>query len=235
MDDKVLAGIVSLRIGEQPARAGRLPRKSNLTVGRGRAKGLEIREPWVPRELARFEPVESGWILVNGRRARLRVRGMWIASPEGALFEPAAPILLTAGLWTLSWDELDVVCELAIDIHPERAGDRKTPYLIDTQVEPRQRAIGTDFRVGAVRPSAHQRHQLAVLFEHLITDEPPPTNLSATAASRLGLTESQVKNFANKYRQRINRVRGQDLATLEQLGVYLVRVTRTLTDRDLLP
>lgn len=235
MDDMTLAGIVTLRTGDHGSRTGRLPRVTNLTVGRGRAKGLEIRQPWVPRELARFEPIESGWILVNGPRPRLRVRGIWIADAEGALFEPGASVLLTDGLWRMTWDELDVVCELTVDVHPQRLGDAETPYLIDTQVEPRQRTIGTDFMVDSVRPSVHQRHQLAVLFEHLINDEPPPANLCATAAPRLGLTTSQVKNFANKYRERVNRVRGQDLATLEQLGVYLVRVTGVLTESDLSP
>lgn len=42
-----------------------------------------------------------------------------------------------------------------------------------------------------------------------------------------------VRNLVNRYRQRLNRERSQDLQTTEQLGHYLVRVTGTLSIDDL--
>lgn len=65
--------------------------------------------------------------------------------------------------------------------------------------------------------------------------EQPPANLAATAAAKLGKNVGAVKVALGKARDKVNEERWLNLETNEQLGHYLVHLSRNLTWGDLPP
>lgn len=183
---------------------------------------------WVPRDLLRLTPLDRGWLTDNGR-ASLRLRGPGIVRAD---YDPHSTQVLTRGTWTLDWD-LDE--PLLVRVRVLDRLDARTAALpvapAEVFVQP---VAGTAWaaRRDALTPT--QRQRMAVLFQHLLDETRAPENLCASAAAALGMTEAQVRRFAYKVRDRINEQRPlQQLTTLEELGQYLVRTTRAITQRDL--
>ena len=74
------------------------------------------------------------------------------------------------------------------------------------------------------------------MFEYLIKGEPKPHNLAATAAAKCGTSEQAVKKTLGKVRDKVNLERwGPALENYEQLGHYLVTLSRNVTWEDLPP
>jgi hypothetical protein len=80
-------------------------------------------------------------------------------------------------------------------------------------------------------PDSH-RTILAVAFQHLMIRSEPPGNVALAAAQRLGKSERAVKNVMASARKKINNERWLNLQTTDQLGHYLVRLTRNVTWED---
>jgi hypothetical protein len=178
-----------------------------------------------------FEPTFTGWVAVNGRRARVRLSGLWVDG--AARFQPKANILLTEGEWTLDWEELDAPCRLDINVHPARPGERLPSFVLDAGISLNATFQGTLFSVYGIKMNDLTKHQLAIIYRHLIEQTPAPTNLYRTRAGELDMVTADVRNLVNRIRGRINRERQQDLANADQLGVYLVEVSQMISDRDL--
>jgi hypothetical protein len=229
-DHRELTGLLTLTVGDV-VRTRRLPRQSAVTIGRGRLNGLEIRERWVPRELVTFTPTRAGWLAVNGPRARVRLSGLWVDG--AARFLPKARMLLTEGWWGLAWDELDAPCSVRVDVHPRRPGEQPPSFVLDAGVSRNATFQGTLFGVYGIRMNDLTKHQLAIVFRHLIEQQPAPTNLYRTRAAELGMQTADVRNLVSRIRGRINRERQQDLADADQLGTYLVDVSQLISDKDL--
>jgi hypothetical protein len=229
-DHRELTGLLTLTVGDV-VRTRRLPRQSAVTLGRGRLNGLEIREPWVPRDLVTFTPTRAGWLAVNGPRARVRLSGLWV---DGAAhFLPKARMLLTEGWWGLAWGELDAPCSVRVDVHPQRPGEQLPSFVLDAGVSLNATYEGTLFGVYGIRMNDLTKHQLAMVFRHLIEQKPAPANLYRTRAAELGMQTADVRNLVSRIRGRINREREQDLVDADQLGTYLVDVSQMISDKDL--
>jgi hypothetical protein len=229
-DRRELTGLLTLTVGDV-ARTRRLPRQSVVTIGRGRLNGLEIQEPWVPRDLVTFKPVVTGWVAVNGPRARVRLSGLWVDG--AARFQPKAHIMLAEGQWSLDWEELDAPCSLRVDVHPQRRGEQLPSFVLDAGVSLHATFQGTLFSVYGINMNDLTKHQLAIVYRHLIEQTPAPTNLYRTRADELGMQTADVRNLVSRIRGRINRERRQDLENAEQLGAYLVDVSQMISDKDL--
>jgi hypothetical protein len=229
-DHRELTGLLTLTVGDV-VRTRRLPRQSVVTLGRGRLNGLEIREPWVPRELVTFTPNHAGWLVVNGPRAGVRLSGLWVDG--NGRFLPRARMLLTEGWWRLAWEELDAPCSVRVDVHPARPGEHLPSFVLDAAVSRRATSQLTSFGVYGITMNDLTKHQLAIVFRHLIEQKPAPTNLYLTGAAELGMQTADVRNLVSRIRSRINRERQQDLANAEQLGAYLVEVSQMISDNDL--
>jgi hypothetical protein len=229
-DHHELTGLLTLTV-EDVVRTRRLPRQSVVTIGRGRLNGLEIQAPWVPRELVMFEPTRGGWMAVNGPRARVGLSGLWVDG--AARFLPKARMLLTDGWWGLTWEELDAPCSVRVDVHPQRPGEQLPSFVLDAGVSRNATYEGTLFGVYGIRMNDLTKHQLAIVFRHLIEQKSAPTNLYRTRAAELGMQTADVRNLVSRIRGRINREREQDLADAEQLGTYLVDVSQMISDKDL--
>jgi hypothetical protein len=229
-DRPELTGLLTLTVGDV-VRTRRLPRQSTVTIGRGRLNGLEIQAPWVPRELVTFTPTHAGWLADNGPRARVRLSGLWV--DRAARFLPRARVLLSEGWWGLAWDELDAPCSVRVDVHPQRPGERLPSFVLDAGVSRNATLQGTLFGVYGIAMNDLTKHQLAIVFRHLIEQEPAPTNLYRTRAAELGIQTADVRNLVSRIRGRINRERQQDLMNADQLGIYLVDVSQMVSDKDL--
>lgn len=221
---------VDLTIGQRTTRH-RLPSASAVTVGRGHDTGARIEEPWVSRNLVTCTPVEQGWTATMGESSRVTLSGIWV---EGqATLVPGATVLLGEGSWALEWPQLDHPCRMAITVWPKHLAPRvDAPYLV--QSRPRQ-AVGTDFAAMQLDLDDLAAYRLAVIFRHVIEDEPAPHRLYETRAVELGLSVSDVRNLVNRTRIRLNRRRECDLADHEALGDYLVRVSNLIGEDDLSP
>ena len=69
-----VAGSLTVTVAGSDVCSWRLPREQAVSAGRASTAGIRLSAGWVPHQLARFEPVERGWHLVNGHRTRVRVR-----------------------------------------------------------------------------------------------------------------------------------------------------------------
>jgi hypothetical protein len=229
-DRRELTGLLTLTVGDV-VRTRCLPRQSTVTLGRGRLNGLEIQAPWVPRELVTFDPTQGGWLAINGPRVRVRLSGLWVDG--AARFLPKARMMLSEGWWGLAWEELDAPCSVRVDVHPQRPGERLPSFVLDAAVSRNTTFQGTLFGVYGIRMNDLTKHQLAIVFRHLIEQTPAPTNLYRTRAAELGMQTAEVRNLVSRIRGRINRERQQDLADADRLGVYLVDVSQMISDKDL--
>lgn len=196
-------------------------------VGRSEGSGLRLREAWVPRALARFVPMQLGWLVQNGSRARMRVQNDYLGD---ALTAPGSLVALQAGRSKLSWPELDDTCQLGLVIGEGVA--EGLPELENGRPADSS-TVGTDYAVHHVEIKPAVRETMAVVFAHLLTGEPKPANLALAASKRLGRSEQAIKNVTKALRDQINEERWLNLQTLDQLGHYLIGTTRTLSQDDL--
>lgn len=140
-------------------------------------------------------------------------------------------VALQEGKTLLSFPELDDYCQLGVVIAPVAGG--ALPTLHDEGIEERER-VGTAYAAANVVMTPLQRSIVAITFAYLIKGEPKPANLTETAAARSRRSEQAVKNALGKVRDKVNLERwGPKLETYEQLGHYLVHLTRTISWADL--
>jgi len=221
-------GRVGLKVAESVLGQWALPGWEHVSVGRLSGAGLHIPNSWVPARLCRFLPYEMGWLVQLGR-ARGRVVNKYL---DDMTFGARTIVALQPGRTLLSFPELDDDVRIAVTIGADQA--QGLPVAQD-QLGDEDEARHTSYAASRVDIPDTQRRVLAVAFLHLMARRQAPTNVAATAASRLGTSEQSVKNILNKVRDRINEERWLNLATSEQLGHYLVNLSRNLTWADLPP
>ena len=228
-----LRGEITVTVDGRPVGAWLLPQRHAVLLGRGQGAAIALTPAWVPRTLARLRAGDDGWLLENGPRTRVRVDSRWV---HGAYFQPGALVVLQRGRSSLAWD-LDRPLSASVDVSAAGPARREDPPYALPRGAPRDDspAALTALAIDHLNLSPLRRHQMAVLFAHLIEDRPAPPNLSAAAGARLGLTEEQVKRVAYRVRERLNRHRGEKLVRLEDLGYYLVVVSGLLGPDDLAP
>ncbi len=156
-------------------------------------------------------------------------------------FKPGALIMLQQGDWELTWP-LDERVLLELDIRRVRRSEIDVRRVAHPRPVADRRARALTALPGAhVELSARERQQLAAMFAHLIHGEPPPDNL-VTAAARIfnrnapeseHVSDAEIKQRAHRVRRRINMHRVVALATLHELGEYLVNVAGLLNEADL--
>lgn len=219
-------GRVRLKVADTVRGAWALPKRENVSVGRLTGSGILVPDPWVPARLCRFMPFEHGWLVQLGR-ARGRVSNKYLGD---TVFRARAIVALQPGRTLISFPELDDHCRLAVVIGAgEGDGLAVAQDQIDGEVEVPRTAYAST-RVAL--PDSH-RTVLAVAFQHLLEERPAPHNVAAAAAVRLGMSEQAVKNVFTKVRNKVNEERWLNLDTTEQLGHYLVRLSRNLMWPDL--
>jgi hypothetical protein len=212
-----------------------LPRE-RVTVGRAEHAGLRVQDSWVSAVQAEFMPLEHGhWIVLNGTRTRLRVKSkrVWVTA------RPGAATLLERGSYgpvTLMWPELDGRLEVQLEY-----GEGAAPSLPIARDKPspgfsRQRNL-TAMAGAQARIDGQLRHRMAVLFQHLIDDTEPPSNLYKHASAALGgmETEANLKTAAHRLMRRINKQRRTDhpIEDVEALGYYLIHTSKAVAEADL--
>lgn len=205
-----------------------LPGWEAVSVGRAATSGIHLPNRWIPRGLCRFTATDLGWLVQVGPRARLRVRDPWVGEH---VFERRALVALQEGQAVLDFPELDDWVLIAVQIGRDVAEGlpevRDQPDLDDPE-------HGTAYAVGRFALNAAQRRVLAVTFRHLLTGDPPPSNLTKAAGERLGRSSQGLTNQLNEIRRGINDERwGPKLKDAHQLGDYLVKLTRTISWNDL--
>ena len=107
-----------------------------------------IPDEWVPRGLARFVPIELGWVVQNGPRARMRIQSPFIGD---IVVAPGAVVAVQTGRSLLSWPELDDTCQLGLVIG-EHTADALQELENGRPTEPS--AVGTDYAVHHVEIQA---------------------------------------------------------------------------------
>lgn len=226
-----LVGLVIVRGGGAAPVQRRLPLRRPVTVGRRERHGFELTQEWVPLDLARLTPVADGWLVTNGARTPMSVVNDWI-SAGSATFKPHATVMLQRGEHRISWPGLRFPLALSVSVRPRRLDDRRTPYAVDATVD-----LGRPARSAGPHPAMDDavRYRLAVLYRHLLAEEPAPLRLLRRGAEQLGITEEELDETARRHRRRLNAARGTDLQSLEELGHYLVTRHGELTAADLDP
>jgi hypothetical protein len=205
-----------------------LPRWEMLSVGRTHGYGLHLPNSWVPSKLCRFLPWDQGWVVQVGPRARMRVQDEYVGDH---VFERRAMVAIQEGEMLLSFPELDDYCQLGLVIGLG-AGD-SLPMLHDSDILERPGG-GTRYAGAAVAITPAQRTIVATTFAYLLKGEPKPVNITATAATECGKSEQVIKNNLGKVRDKVNRERwGPKLKSYEDLGHYLIHLTRTISWEDL--
>ena len=219
-------GRVRLKVGDTVRGTWALPKWENVSVGRLPGAGIPVPNSWVPSRLCRFIPYELGWLVQLGR-ARGRVTNKYL----GDFTFPARTIVaLQPGRTLLSFPELDDNCLLAVTIGADQADGLAVAQDhrgVDEEV------ARTSYAARRVELPASHRRVLAVAYEHLLKRGVAPANVAKTAASRLDMSEQAVKNVIDKTKKRVNEERWLNLDTTEQLGHYLVHLSRNLTWVDL--
>lgn len=215
---------------EKQARgAWALPTYDHVSIGRLPGSGIHLPDNWVPSRLCRFQPYDRGWVVQLGR-ARGHVHNKYL---NDLVFPARTAIALQPGRSLITFPELDDHLRIAVVIG---AGEAKNLPVAQDERDLAEDVGRTDYAAGRVAFTANQRRVLAVTFRHLFgRPTEPPGNVAAAAAVRLGMTESAVKVALGKARKKVNDERWLNLETNDQLGQYLVRLTRTLTEDDLPP
>lgn len=221
-------GRVSLKVGDTVRGTWALPKWENVSVGRLPGAGVHVPNSWVPSRLCRFIPYEMGWLVQLGR-ARGRVANKYLGD---ITFGARTVVALQPGKTLVSFPELDDDCKLVVSIGADQA---EGLALAQDQPDVDEAVARTSYAAGRVELPESHRRVLAVAYEHLIKRHPAPPNVAATAAPRLDMSEQAVKNVITKTRKKVNDERWLNLATTEQLGHYLVRLSRNLTWDDLPP
>ena len=222
-------GRVSLKVGDTIRGTWALPKWENVSVGRLPGAGIHVPNSWVPSRLCRFIPYEMGWLVQLGR-ARGRVASKYLGD---ITFRARTIVALQPGKTLLSFPELDDVCSLAVTIGAEQADGLAVAH---DQARVDEDAARTSYAVGRIELTDSQRRVLAVAFEHLIKRRPVPTNVAEAAASKLvGKSKQAVQNVISDTIKKVNKERWLNLQTTDQLGHYLVNLSRNLTWDDLPP
>lgn len=227
--EPLYAGRVHIRVGDSDRGTWALPAWENVAAGRLPGAGLHLPHSWIPTRLCRFMPYELGWLVQLGR-ARARVDNKYLG---GAVFAPRTVVALQPGRSLVSFPELDDAVMIAVTIGAGQAEGLTVARDQDHEIDQERR---TSYAVGRVELSESDRRVLAVAFEHLMSSKPPPANVAAAAAGKLAdKSEQAVKNVFVRVMKKVNRERWLDLRTTEQLGHYLVDLSRNLTSDDLPP
>ena len=218
---------VTLKFKDGTQGPWQLPRWEMLSVGRTHGYGLHLPNSWVPSKLCRFLPWDQGWVVQVGPRARMRVQDEYVGDH---VFERRAMVALQEGKMLLSFPELDDYCQLGLVIG--LGTGVSLPVLHDSEVL--ERPSGTRYAGAAVALTPAQRTIVATTFAYLLKGEPKPVNITATAATECGKSEQVIKNNLGKVREKVNRERwGPKLKSYEDLGHYLIHLTRTISWADL--
>lgn len=227
-------------------------------VGRHPDSCVLLDEAWVSRTQAEIVVLETGWVVTNGFRTRMKAESNLIKAEAGLGGAVWVPTRGTMRLW---WPELphDLVLQVNATVEqaaalPLRPGVR-VPKLagvgtvMPQRVRPvqgaglqahlRERLQGLDGESApgdqlAERPfELFQKQRLAVLFRHEILGNARPRNLYAVAATSLGVSQASLKQLVHRTLQRLNRGRAVPLASVHALGHYLVHTAEELTADDL--
>lgn len=229
MDGDVEARI-SVRVADRKPGWVALPRWETVSAGRTHGYALYLRNSWVPAKLCRFLPYDRGWVVQVGPRPRMRVQDRYVGDHA---FARRSIVALQEGKTLLSFPDLDDWVQVGVVIGPGAAAGLAP--VRDTVIED-ERGAATAYAVGRLTLTAKQRQTVAATCAHLLTRAPKATNLTATAAPHLGTSEQVVKNTLGKVRDKINGERwGPKLTSYEQVGHYLIELTRTVTWEDLPP
>lgn len=219
---------VTLKLKDGTRGPWQLPRWDTVSVGRTLGYGLHLPNSWVPSKLCRFLTWEQGWIMQVGPRARMRVQDEYVGDHT---FERRAMVALQEGEMLLSFPDLDDYCQLGVVIGP--GAGRLHPTLHDDNLLERER-IGTAYAADRVVVTPLQRETLAITFAYLLKGGPKPVNLTEAASAQIGKAESAVRATLVSVRKKINGERwGPKITTWEQLGHYLIHLTRTINWEDL--
>ena len=224
---------VTVRVGHETSGPFPLPLHEAVTLGRSEHAGLRAAHPAVSRELASFAPTARGWVLVNGKRTRVRAESPFTLD---ATFAPGAQVLLQPADWTLVWD-LDVPAD--VTVRYRRAGHGEPyPLALDRQAEDDpapapQRFIGTDVAGDRLTLTPLQRRRLGALFAYLIEVRPKPPQLIQTASKLSGDSISQINGTWVRVMEYVNRHRVVPIERIEDLGYHLVEVAGVIGPEDL--
>jgi hypothetical protein len=227
--EPVYEGRVSLKVADAKPQTWALNKWDAVSVGRDPSSGLHIARSWVPSRLCRFVPFDRGWVVQLGR-ARGRVRNRYVGDH---VFGARSVVALQAGRTLLDFPELDDVCQLGIVIGAGEAAGLE--IIADSRPRDEVAEQRTAYAAGRIDLPESHRQLLAVAYLHLLLDQPAPKNLSLTAGQRLGKGEQAVTNVITKTRKKVNLERWLDLRNADQLGHYLVHLSRNLTLQDLPP
>ncbi|MCW2572560.1 MAG: hypothetical protein JWO88_2618 [Frankiales bacterium] len=157
--------------------------------------------------------------------------GLEVVGPRivEARFRSGAFVLLTRGAWTLSWNaRLRLDLAVVTGLTPEQSALPLALAAFDPEL-----FAGTDPLSLALRPE--DKHRVAVLFRHLLERTDPPANLARAAAAELDMGEAVVRAYANTLRKRVSEAAHVPLATVEDLGEYLIRMQPVVTRAHLRP
>lgn len=224
--EPIYEGRVSLKVGDTVRGTWALPKWENVSVGRLPGAGIHIPDSWVPSRLSRFIPYEMGWLVQLGR-ARGRVSNKYLGDMT---FRARTVVALQPGKTLIAFPELDDDCKLVVWIGADQADGLAVAHDLTGADE---EVVRTSYAAGRVElPDSHRR-VLAVAYAHLLQRRPAPANVAAAAASKLGISEQAVKNVITKTKKRVNDERWLNLDTTDQLGHYLVHLSRNLTWEDL--
>lgn len=236
--DQTWEAVAVLQVGDDKTDPMLLDEVKPVTVGRSVRAGL--RSPsdnaHVPRELATLRRTRSGWILTNegntvGRsEVPVRIRGPFILGRDGALFAPHAVVVLQRGTWTIEW-ELDA--KITLTLTP-RGDGQQHPTARDREAEHEGMATLTPERLEL---TPDQRRRMAGLFAYLIREKAPPQNRMKAAAALLNEEESQIRTAFINVKRKVNanpfRRHAARISSLEELGDYLVNVSKVIGVEDL--
>lgn len=221
-------GRVTLKVADAKPQSWALNKWDEVSVGREASAGLHIGRPWVPTRLCRFTPFDRGWVVQLGR-ARGRVQNRYVGVH---VFAPRSVVALQAGRTLLDFPELDDTLKLGIVIG---AGESEGLAILEDRPGEEEREVGTRYAAARIEISGSQRQVLAVAFLHLMLRQEAPKNVALAAGQRLGKSQQAITNVLTDVRRKVNRERWLDLRTTEQLGHYLVLLSRNLMIDDLPP
>lgn len=232
MTESLYEGRVGLKVADTVRGKWALPTGERVSVGRVQRAGIHVPDLWVPSRLCRFLPYEQGWLVQLGR-ARAMVHSKYL---DDVTFRGRTVVALQPGRSLLSFPELDDYLRIAVVIGPDQsAGLPVAQDAGEAAEQAEERGSSTSYHGANAALTPKQRQVLAVTFLHLMSEEPNPPNLAAAAATRLGTSEANVKVTLGAVRKKVNDERWMNLEKNDQLGHYLVRLTRTITRDDLPP
>ncbi len=229
MTEPLYQGRVGLKVADTVRGAWALPSYERVSVGRLPGAGIHIPDSWVPSRLCRFLPYEQGWLVQLGR-ARATVRSKYL---DDVTFRGRTIVALQPGQSLIAFPELDDYVRIAVVIGANQG--EGLAVASDGEGGSREPEFRTAYPGASASLTPMQRRVMAVTFHHLMTEQPPPSNLAAAAAAKLGTTEANVKVTLGAVRKKVNDERWMNLEKNDQLGHYLVRLTRTITWDDLPP